>query len=319
MLPVLIFLFLTPVLSLSREVNWYVSEGRVASNADLIARYPGALSGAYLCCGFGHFNASGNFVMPNYSIKEYAPFLVPFTSTNRSAWIVMGVDTNAVQAGTWRAGLAEASRAAAAIAQLGVRGWIVDYEPVKNYTEEHAEQYGAFLGALSASLAAVGLRTAIDVAGWSILSPQFWPHYLGRGLGRFTSMTPTYSGRNVTENTIFVRQAMAALPPGTYAAGIGSTWSPPSACPGGDFLWNASTLPPFVDFLKGEGVTSIDMYVSSTARSTRRRAHCAHPRALTHALSRCRWPCLSFFTFSDGGVTLMGRKMKTFLPFSSPP
>jgi hypothetical protein len=86
----------------------------------------------------------------------------------------------------------------------------------------HAESYGAFLGGLAAALKPVGALLAMDIAGWGVLNVQYWPAFLNRGLARFTSMTPTYDGRNITVNEEFVRKALAQLPPGSYAAGMSS-------------------------------------------------------------------------------------------------
>lgn len=244
----------------TREVNWYLNEGDVASNTDLISTHPNSITGAYLCCGFGHFNATGSWVMPRYTnVSTYAPFIAPFTSTNRSVWIVMGVDTLSIQSGNWESGLEDAVRVAQELVPLGVKGWIVDYEPVKNYTVKHAQQYGAFLKALASRLAALSppFLLGMDIASWSILGVNFWQYYTG--LARFTSMTPTYDATNITFNEVYVREAQAFFPPSHYAAGIGSIWADPNNCPD-NYLWNSTSLPPFIEFLGVEGVASIDIW-----------------------------------------------------------
>ena len=195
------------------------------------------------------------------SVATYAPYLQPFTSTQRSVWQVVGVDEAALFSGTYD--LPAAVKVAGSMQRLGTRGWVVDYEPVNNYTAEHAERYGAFLGALAAALKPVGMELAFDIADWSILKPSFWSHYTSRGVARYTSMTPTYDASNLTENRVFVGQALAQLPPGTYAAGIGTVWEERGACKeagGYEYLWNATTLPTFVDFLGTSGVHTIDVW-----------------------------------------------------------
>jgi mercuric resistance transcriptional repressor protein MerD len=97
----------------------------------------------------------------------------------------------------------------------------VDYEPVTNYTDAHAAAYAAFLGALCAALRSTGRRCGMDIAGWTILGPRFWQHYVSAGVQRFTSMTPTYDATNLTENRVFVAQALAQLPRAAFEAGIG--------------------------------------------------------------------------------------------------
>ena len=152
-----------------------------------------------------------------------------FTSTKRDAWVVISITEAAVKSGTWTRGLSSAVATASQLVGSDplLQGWIVDYEPADNYTLAHAEDYGAFLGGLAAALKPTGIALAMvvwgvvnsrgnphifdpthpqDIAGWGILSSTFWPAFKDRGLARFTSMTPTYDGHNVTENKIFVQQ-----------------------------------------------------------------------------------------------------------------
>jgi hypothetical protein len=119
-------------------------------------------------------------------------------------------------------------------------GWIVDYEPDTNYTQVHAEAYGAFLGGLASALKPVGASLAMDIAGWGLLNTQFWPSFLNRGLVRFTSMTPTYDGSNITVNEAFVSKALAQLPPGSYAAGLSSQVK--TSCYRRSFVCSACTI-----------------------------------------------------------------------------
>ena len=215
----------------TRRVNWYLSSANVADNADLIARHGGAISGGYLCCGFGGTLANGTWA--SQATAEVLAQMAPLTTSGREAWLVSSVAEAAVKSGAWASGGAP-SGAAAALAPLaaaGLSGVIVDYEPADNYTAAHAQAYAEFLGALAAALAPVGVSLGVDIAGWGILGQAFWPIYLQHapGLSRFTSMTPTYDATNVTEDRAFVHEAIAAFPGGSYAAGVGSVLGAGSA------------------------------------------------------------------------------------------
>ena len=237
----------------SRSVNWYVSSGNTAGNAAFLKTQGSAISGAYLCCSFTSFLPNGSFAL-RHSPADTAAQIAVFTSQAVEAWGVGGVAEAAIHSGAWRAGLPAAAAASQALLRAGLMGLIMDYEPADNYTAAHAEAYGEFLGALATAIAP--LRVGMDIAGWGILGPAFWPHYVQRGVSRFTSMTPTYSAQNVTENRVFVQQALAALPPGSYAAGVGSI---APACHD-QYLWTNATLAPFVQFLGEAQVEFLDVW-----------------------------------------------------------
>ena len=227
----------------------------------LVADHGDAISGAYLCCGFGGIGADGSWasVPTATALAQQAPLTA--AAPPREVWHVAGVSELAVRSGAWSRGLPAAAAALAPLAAAGLRGVVVDYEPSDNYTQAHARAYGAFLGGLAAALAPHNLSVAMDIAGWGVLGAQFWPEYSGRGLARFTSMTPTYDAANLTENRVFVEAALAALPAGTFAAGVGTVLTDETRCGKGmKYLWNSSTFPPFVDFLATAGVETVDVW-----------------------------------------------------------
>jgi hypothetical protein len=172
-------------------------------NAALIAAHGDVVQGAYLCCNFVSFAANGTFQPPP---PAAAADIAVLTSASVEAWAVGGVAEAAVHSGAWAAGLGAAAAASQALLQQGLMGILIDYEPVSNYSDAHAQAYGEFLGALSAAIAP--LRVGMDLASWGILGFAFWPQYVGRGVSRFTSMTPTYDAKNVTFDREFVKQAL---------------------------------------------------------------------------------------------------------------
>jgi hypothetical protein len=257
-----IMMMVVAATSATRRVNWYLSSGNVADNAMLIADHGDAISGGYLCCGFGGFGADGAWksMATAMALAQQAPLTgaVP----PREVWWVTGVDQAALRSGAWSRGLSTATAALAPLAAVGLRGLIVDYEPAENYTQAHAHALGDFLGGLAAAVAPLNLSVGMDIAGWGLLDAQFWPAYLGRGLTRFTSMTPTYDATNVTEDKVFVAQAMAALPAGTFAAGVGTVLTDEARCGKNmpRYLWTEATFEPFVNYIAGAGVTTIDVW-----------------------------------------------------------
>lgn len=241
----------------SRGVNWYVASSNVNGNAALLEKHGDAISGAYLCCNFIQFQPNGTLTQ-RYSDADSSSQISVFTSAFVETWAVGGVAEAAIHTGSWQSGLAEVARVSKLLLQDGLMGIIIDYEPADNYTQSHAAAYGEFLGALSAAIAP--LRVGMDIAGWGILGPSYWPAFMGRGVSRFTSMTPTYDATNVTADEVFVAAAQAFFPPGAYAVGVGSVLAEGHTCGGGDFKWRNDTLPPFIDSVRQQSVEYVDVW-----------------------------------------------------------
>jgi hypothetical protein len=83
--------------------------------------------------------------------------------------------------GAWVGGLADAAAALAPLAKAGLTGLVIDYEPVDNYTAAHATAFASYLSALAAALKPLGLSVGMDIAGWTILAPNYWPIYVAAG------------------------------------------------------------------------------------------------------------------------------------------
>ena len=249
----------------ARRVNWYLSSSEIANNAALIALHGDAITGAYLCCGFGGITANGSWA--SQTTARVLSEMAPITAGAREVWEVSGIAEAAVHSGTWAAsgGLDAAVAALVPLAAAGLRGLIVDYEPASNFSGAHAAAYGAYLGALAAALAPLGLAVGADIASWGILSRSFWPQYTGRGLATFTSMTPTYNADNVSADRAFVAQALQGLPAGTYEAGLGTVLGS-SPCPM-VYGWTADTLAPFVRWMGEQGVASLAVWRCDIDRS----------------------------------------------------
>ena len=247
----------------TRSINWYVSEGEITQNTALVANHFDALTGAYLCCGFGSVNASGEWKMGT-NVTTARLQMAPFKGL--PTWMVIGVSNFSVAESNWEKGIAAATSIAAQLSSDGLTGFLVDYEPSTNYTMEHGMAYANFLKALCRSLKPLNVKCGMDIASWGILKQSFWPLYIDAGIDRFTSMTPTYNAFNITENKVFVTDALNILPPGSFAAGIGSTLTDAPSCPM-QFGWKNSTFTPFVEWMGSVGVQSIDIWRCDIDRS----------------------------------------------------
>ena len=241
------------VVAATREVTWYVSAGQISANAALVAAHNNtALTGAYLCCGFGAVLSNGTWdarTAPAAARAQLAPF------AGLRTWQTVGVS---IAARNWHSGVAAAVASAVALKPAGLtEGLLVDYEPSTNYTLAHAAAYADFLAALCAGLHAAGLKCGMDVASWGVLKAEFWGAYVAAGVDRFTSMTPTYNAFNMTEDRVFVRQALAGLP--SFEAGVGSTLGDAKACPM-QFGWTQPVFDDFVTFAEGAGLGSMAVW-----------------------------------------------------------
>lgn len=250
------FLLLSCAAAARREVTWYVAAGQISANAALVAARNGsALTGAYLCCGYGSVSADGTWdarTAPAAARAQLAPF------AGLRTWQTVGVSNASIAARNWRSGVAAAVASAVALRPAGLtEGLLVDYEPSTNYTQAHAAAYADFLAALCAGLHAAGLKCGMDIASWGVLRAEFWSVYVAAGVDRFTSMTPTYDAFNVTEDRVFVRQALAGLP--SFEAGVGSTLADAKACPM-QYGWTQPVFDDFVTFAEGAGLTSIAVW-----------------------------------------------------------
>lgn len=259
-----LFILLAPSSSappIRRSVNWYLSSSEIENNAALIADHPDVITGGYLCCHYGGITANGSW--SSIPTAEALAQMKPLTAAGREVWEVSNIAEAAVHSGAWARGLNDAVVALTPLAQAGLSGIIIDYEPDDNYTVPHALAFAEYLGALVARLAPLRLAVGVDIADWSILAPHYWPFYLNHGIARFTSMSPTYDATNVTEDRLFVSQALAVFPNGSYAAGVGSVLTDNAECVASkmDFNWTAETFAPFVQFMSNTGVQTIDVWV----------------------------------------------------------
>lgn len=239
----------------SRRVNWYLAGGRIPQNVAFLANNSASATGVYLCCNSFSFAADGSFA--GLSAAQVAAETTPLRALGLKLYYVVGIAEAAVHSGAWTHGIA-AAVAAATLAPAAFDGFIVDYEPADNYTAAHAQAYADFLGALAGALHPVGKVLGFDVAGWGIL--DFWKIYATTGADIFTSMTPTYSGANLTNSQLFLAGEIAGgIPLAAIGVGIGTALAPGEK-PEWNYNWTADKLSTFLAFVGETGLQQVDFW-----------------------------------------------------------
>jgi len=265
-LPLIVLVAIAAVAAVAepRGARMYLASGRTDENMQAIRQAKGGVTGVYMCCNLASVAANGTATSPKdadairtevnairAAIREQTG--VP----DAEVWHTVTPSQLTVQSGTWRA-----AGAPAALAQLAGEwnstGILIDYEPSTNYSQAHADAYGAFLGGLAAAMAP--RKVGMDIAGWGLLKQKYWPSFAGRGLARFTSMTPTYTGTDVPGDEAFVAEALSgplkaeavAFGLGTeVAAGCTAKWS---------YNWTEPRLRAFLANASAAGARGVDLW-----------------------------------------------------------
>jgi hypothetical protein len=243
-------------MALAGQVWWYLDAGVPAANEQFATQNASAFTGALLCCGLASVAADGSV-----SLKFPAATVLNQTSAlsrlGVPSLLVIGIADGAITSGAWSVSVVPLVQFAHASGSVGL---VVDYEPVSNYTLQHAEAYAAFLQSLALALHADGLQLGFDCADWGIL--DFWTAFLGKGIDIFVSMSPTYSGKDVAADRQFVQNMITAgVSTDSISIGLGTMLKP--SCTGYDnYDWTQATLAPFLDFLQSSSVHSISFWRS---------------------------------------------------------
>lgn len=261
-----------------RSARMYLALGRQAENIATVRAAKGALTGAYLCCNLAEMQDDGS-VTSRKNATEVAAETEAIRAaladvTRRSdpeVWHVVGVSQQAIESRSWGRSGAPAKFAELA-ASWHSTGLIVDYEPSTNYSQAHADAYGHFLAALDGSLRnasasrAVGsarreMRAGMDFAGWGILDQPYWHAYAAASLGRYTSMSPTYSGADVSGDEAFAKSALSGpLPAHSVAFGLGTELDTKCPTPKWEYHWTEAPLRKFLADLASKGALGVDLW-----------------------------------------------------------
>ncbi|KAA0163140.1 hypothetical protein FNF31_02963 [Cafeteria roenbergensis] len=256
----------------------YLALGRKSENTATVRAAKGALTGAYLCCNLGEMQADGSVTSRKNATEvadETEAIRAALASVTGRAdpevWHVVGVSQQAIESRSWARSGAPGKFAELA-ASWHSTGLIVDYEPSTNYSQAHAEAYGRFLEGLgealrNASAAGAGggsqreMRAGMDFAGWGILDQPFWHAYAAASLGRYTSMSPTYSGADLLKDEAFAKSALAGpLPAHAVAFGLGTELDSKCPPPKWQYHWTEAPLRKFLADLASRGALSVDLW-----------------------------------------------------------
>ena len=249
------------------SARWYVNTN-VAANVEFARANPHALTGWYGCCNLLSVNDTGavaqkvNLTAVAHPMKAA---LRPSGGPELTFHAVFSVAEAAIHSSAALVAVPELVRLAAA---SGADGLLCDYEPADNYTDAHARAYTSFLSALvkearaQAGAGGRALEVGVDVAGWGILDN--WEVLAALDADFYTSMSPTYSGKDVARDRAFATDYVHAVGTSRAAIGVGSMPAlgfEPHCANMPDYGWNQSSFTAFAAWLKGAaGVSKIDVW-----------------------------------------------------------
>eukprot|EP01051_Picozoa_sp_SAG22_P008653 SAG22_NODE_673_length_7973_cov_3.643129_3_plen_372_part_00 len=183
-----------------RHVRWYMASGALADIElnDAFLSVPerrAAITGAYACCNF--FMMHGTTGAPIGDVDgNYSSRFSPFRRHNLTVHAHGMANEAAIKSG---AALQNVGQLAAFVANNGIDGVLVDYEPL-DASQQHAEAYARYLSAAVAAVHAIPVppgaprkELGLNIADWTVLGPSFWQLYNATGIDLMASMTPTYS------------------------------------------------------------------------------------------------------------------------------
>ena len=243
----------------SRRVRWYVSSGRVDDNVEFAREHSNAITGFYGCCGLAHVDDVGNVTFKHNISDGIHSMMYAVPNRRLTYHAVFGVTEASICNGTAIRGIPDLVDFAK---QNQIDGLLCDYEPSENYTETHAKAYANFLDSLAQALHEENMEMGFDVAGWGIL--DFWDVYAPLHIDFYTSMSPTYNAKNISQDKSFVTDLVAAVGSRRTSIGIGSVPDPNyvSDCKNmPNYTWTNETFTSFTEWLRNyAGVSDIDIW-----------------------------------------------------------
>ena len=279
LLPMLLALLLqlTPTSS-SPTIRWWMSVTEVENNMALIES--GVVHGLYTYIGAMVWS-DGSFTCPHVddadwreqNLQPYLSLMTDNQSSFSSLTPALALNDTAVRSG---AALASVGDVTACALELGVSGFMLDFEPDSS-DPALAEAYAAYVAALVEALHGAGLQAEMCVSSWGILDGHTvdggYGVYAATGVDRMMSMASTYYGTNVSRNeaNVELELAQGVSNPGQLSVGIGTMIadgtdgtdrvSGEAPCPTGpakwDYNWTEARLRSFVlDYLAAPPVSA---------------------------------------------------------------
>ena len=147
----------------------YWNTGPVENNLKWVRQNGGPvisdfITGVLPCCNIAHIDTNGTFVIGT----DITNVVQGYKAYNLSVHPVASIPDVSTQQGLQTA-LQGVGAMVAWLSATGSDGVTIDYEPSKNYTTQHVENYAAFLTALNQEAEKAGKQAGPDLAGWGIL------------------------------------------------------------------------------------------------------------------------------------------------------
>ena len=177
---------------------------------ELAKQHRASMTGVYMYYGVG-INAAGELSAP--SVADMHTYTGPFLDLGLTASVALGIQQQAVQAGTWRNTSAIQDLVQLAV-NTNISSYMIDYEPSTNITLAHAQAYADFMRELASGLHAAAnasgsLYPQLDmcVSSWGILTR--FDLYHATGVDRMMNMASTYFGKDISQNEHWVQQELS--------------------------------------------------------------------------------------------------------------
>eukprot|EP00041_Stephanoeca_diplocostata_P024513 m.623192 g.623192 ORF g.623192 m.623192 type:complete len:310 (-) comp22544_c1_seq5:1480-2409(-) len=250
----------------NRTVNWWLgsyTSAFVKENKIFLDKNHDVVSGILHCCrgiqmmsngSISHEESDGPFFRNLTSFEVdggYYPVLVPISP-----------NTDALLANVASHGIATLVHMASS---NRFDGYVVDYEPHSNLTQEHARAFTDFLTQFRMSLHAQQKTLAVCVSDWGIIGPNYYSLLATSGANYFLSMGSTY--KRSLMNKFNVQQMLKSFPLESIGIGIGTMVPSECHCVYGnagncteDYDWTETTLKAFLSWIQEQGIGSVAVW-----------------------------------------------------------
>eukprot|EP00039_Didymoeca_costata_P026855 m.16832 g.16832 ORF g.16832 m.16832 type:complete len:313 (+) comp5819_c0_seq1:181-1119(+) len=219
-------------------------------------------SAVYYCCNAAGIQSDGSLETIIQPPSAYGKNLTaPLKARGVDVYFVVGLDEQCVMNECWKSNPAGLNSMISLAESQGFDGWIVDYEPTTNYTNQHAELYGRFLAALSVAMHAVGKKSGFCASNWGIVDVNHFAQPYAQSQVDLVSNMGSYSfpGAMAPLQNYLVNAIRHLAPLGgakAISSDVGTMMVPPYKPPI-NFNWQPDTLSQFLNFVASQGVEQV--------------------------------------------------------------
>lgn len=234
-------------------------------NLQYVRQYAGSapissvVSGVLLCCNLATLSPNEGFTG-----KDLRSQVQAYKQENLTVHLVVALHPTEETLWGLRALKGAIPKLADWVNAQDADGVVIDYEPSRNYTDEHVKGYTEFLTTLSQKVQAQSQKVGCDLAGWGILDR--WSAFAATPVDFVTTMSPWYQGfgGNITElkQKTEVMIAPGAFPPHRVHLGLSNQCQRKPTCD-----WTETELSAWVDYLKDKGFAGIDVWTPDSPQN----------------------------------------------------